>query len=145
MKDLFIAVFTFFLTSIKMEQDSEHDENIVAEENKSSSQDADIIALLNAIFTHGSLDLPPGELPYKSVEERQSVIKSICEQIKNIKDKPMIVNWLQSGLFMNEELNIPLALLLIGWYEQHPLQKDEECNFRYAMSKKKSFFSFFIQ
>jgi hypothetical protein len=128
-----IAVFTFFLISIEMEQDSEHDENIVAEENKSSSQDDNIIALLNAIFTHGSLDLPSDVLPYKSVEERQSVIKSICEQIKNIEDKPMIVNWLESGLFMNEELNIPLALLLIGWYEQHPSQKDEECNFRYAI------------
>jgi len=116
-----------------MESNSEH-ENIVADENKPSNNDDDMIALLNAIFTHGSLDLPPGILPYKSAEERQSVIKSICEQIKDIKDRPTIINWLQSGLYMNEELNVPLALLLIGWYEQHPSQQDEECNFRYVIS-----------
>ncbi|EZA54846.1 hypothetical protein DMN91_006877 [Ooceraea biroi] len=116
-----------------MEREDKHQENTAADESQPFSKENDFIALLKTIFRRGYPDLPSDILPGKSAEERQFAIKLLHEQAKRVLEiKPTLVNWLQSGLFVDEEFNVPLALLLIEWYEQHPTpyQENGECNFR---------------
>ncbi|XP_029176845.1 uncharacterized protein LOC114944947 isoform X2 [Nylanderia fulva] len=94
-----------------------------------------MISLLNAVFKYGYSDLSPTILPDMSKEECYSAIQSVFEQAKIATDqKPSIIDWLNSSIFdeCGDKCNVPLALLFISLYEQHPLseQENQECDFR---------------
>lgn len=101
------------------------------------------IMILNALFRHGRQDLPFNVIP--GMKEYYSKMDSALKLTEIVvKDKPSIVDWLRSGLFEENECNVPLALLFIAWYEQYPSsdQENVECNFRYNIgSIKKVFFT----
>ncbi|XP_071648925.1 uncharacterized protein [Temnothorax longispinosus] len=93
------------------------------------------IMILNALFRHGCQDLPFNVIPGMSMKEYHSKMESALELTETaVKNKPSIVDWLRSGLFEEDECNVPLALLFIALYEQHPSPEDDredvECNFR---------------
>lgn len=126
-------------TSIKMEMRNNHNKALTKDKNMSPlSKKEDMIMLLNALFKHGYSNLPSSILPNMSEEERHSALQSILEQTKSaVNKKSSIIDWLNSGIFDNDEYSVSLALLLIGLYEQYPLseQRNEECNFRYDIKK----------
>lgn len=92
------------------------------------------IMILNALFRYGRRDLPFNIIPGMSKKEYHSKMDSALKLAETaVKNKPSLVDWLRSGLFEENECNVPLALLFIAFYEQHPSsdQKDMECDFRY--------------
>ncbi|KAL6424037.1 hypothetical protein ACFW04_009738 [Cataglyphis niger] len=116
-----------------MEMCNNHNKVLTKDKNVSSLNKEYMITLLNALFKYGYSNLPSSILPNMSEEERYSALQSILEQTKNaVEKKSSIIDWLNSGIFDNDEYSVPLALLLIGLYEQYPLseQRNEECNFR---------------
>lgn len=122
-----------------MGTENRHNESMSDESEQAFSKEEDVIQLLRFIFRHGYSDLPSVILPDKSAEERESAIQSLHEQARtNVVDKPTVVDWLQSGLFTDENSNVSLAMLFIEWYEQHsPMSRTQangECNFRYSIS-----------
>lgn len=125
-----------------------HNKTITKDKKEFSfSKEEDLIMLLNAIFKYGYSDFSSIVMPDMSKEERLSVIESALKEAKiAIDKKPSIIEWLNSGIFENDESNIPLALLLIGLYEICSLceQKSEKCNFRYGTEKKTLNFSLHI-
>ncbi|XP_011874468.1 PREDICTED: uncharacterized protein LOC105565681 [Vollenhovia emeryi] len=92
------------------------------------------IMLLNALFRHGRRDLPFNVIPDRTAQECSSEMDSVLKLTKDLaENKPSLVDWLHSGLFQQDEYNVPLALFLIALYEQRlqPDQKDDiECDFR---------------
>lgn len=136
---IFSVLYQKSFTSIKMEMHNNHNKVLTKDKNVSSlSKKEDMIMLLNALFKYGYSNLPSSILPNMSEEERYSALQSILEQTKiAVKKKSSIIDWLNSGIFDNDEYSVPMALLLIGLYEQYPLseQRNEECNFRYDIKK----------
>lgn len=126
-------------TSIKMEMRSNHNKAITKDKDEPPfGKREDMIALLNALFKYGYSNLPSSILPNMSKEERHSALQSTLEQAKiAVNKKSSIIDWLNSDIFGNDEYGIPLALLLIGLYEQYPSseQRNKECNFRYDIEK----------
>ncbi|XP_011157193.1 uncharacterized protein LOC105194145 isoform X1 [Solenopsis invicta] len=92
------------------------------------------IMILNSLLRYGDEKAPFNIIPNMSLQKYQSEMDWALEMTKAIvKDKPSIAHWLYSGIFEeNNELIIPLALLCIARYEQHPSpdRKDVECNFK---------------
>ncbi|XP_014471738.1 PREDICTED: uncharacterized protein LOC106742895 [Dinoponera quadriceps] len=86
--------------------------------------------LLKILFKYGyPLETFPNMM---SAEKFEEDIKITLEKLHIIfKEMPSLVHWLQSKLFENTE-SVPMALLFIEWYEQHPLHKNNhaECNYR---------------
>lgn len=117
-----------------METRQNHSEAITKENNEPPfSKKEDMIVLMNALFKYGYSNLPSTILPDMSKEERHSELQLALERSKiALNKKPSIIDWLNSGIFGDDEYNIPLALLLIGLYEQYPLSEErkEESNFR---------------
>ncbi|KAM0728281.1 hypothetical protein ACS0PU_005750 [Formica fusca] len=117
-----------------MEMHSNHNKAITKDKNEPPfGKTEDMIALLNALFKYGYSNLPSSILPNMSKEERHSALQSTLEQAKiAVNKKSSIIDWLNSDIFGNDEYGIPLALLLIGLYEQYPSseQRNKECNFR---------------
>lgn len=94
------------------------------------------IALLRNILKHGYSDLLFSAFSGISIKEIHAAIKKISDDTQvTMKDRPSIIHWLRCGLFESTETCVPLALLFIEWYEQHPSNlESEECNFRYILS-----------
>ncbi|XP_012536729.1 uncharacterized protein LOC105836915 [Monomorium pharaonis] len=91
------------------------------------------LTILNALFNRGHQNVFPEDIiPGISPQEYHSKMNSTFEFTKNVvKDTASIVHWLNNGLFLEDECNIPMALLFIAWYEQHPTpRKNVECDFR---------------
>ncbi|XP_070172591.1 uncharacterized protein [Polyergus mexicanus] len=115
-----------------MEMCSNHNKATTKDKNEPPFvKKEDMIALLNALFKYGYSNLPSSILPNMSKEERHSALQSILEEAKiAVNKKSSIIDWLNSDIFGNDEYGIPLALLLIGFYEQYPSERNKECNFR---------------
>jgi hypothetical protein len=117
-----------------METEDDHNKATTKNKNKSPfSKKEDMIALLNALFKYGYSNLSPAILPDMSKEQCHFAVQLAFKRAKiAINKKPSIIDWLNSGIFGNDECNIPLALLLIGLYEQYPLSEHNnvECDFR---------------
>lgn len=115
-----------------MEKNDNNDDDKTKEELPFGNKE-NTITVLNALFRHGRRDLPFSIIP--SMREYYSKIDSALKLTEiAVKDKASIVHWLRSGLFEENECNVPLALLFIAWYEQYPSSDQEnamECNFRY--------------
>lgn len=115
-----------------MEKNDSNNDRKMKEEKFPFGNKENTIMILNALFRHGRQDLPfniiPGLKEYHSKMDSALKLTEIA-----VKDKPSIVDWLRSGLFEENECNVPLALLFIAWYEQYPSSDQEniECNFRY--------------
>lgn len=92
----------------------------------------DQIRLLKILFRYGYPDFPLNSFPNIPVEKVHEAMKAMLDKLHVLfKSTPSLVHWLHGGLFRNTE-SIPMALLFIEWYEQHPSQEDDqECNFRY--------------
>ncbi|XP_077279559.1 uncharacterized protein LOC143906988 isoform X2 [Temnothorax americanus] len=93
------------------------------------------ITILNALFRHGCQDLPFNVIPgtSMSMKDYHSKMDSALKLTETaVENKPSIVDWLRSGLFEEDERNVPLALLFVALYEQRPSpdREDVECNFR---------------
>lgn len=93
----------------------------------------DQIMLLKALFKYGYPNLSFESFPLMSPEAVNEAIKITLEKLHNVfQNIPSLVHWLHGELFKNVE-SIPMALLFIEWYEQHPShQNNTECNFRYV-------------
>lgn len=93
----------------------------------------DQIMLLKALFKYGYPNLSFESFPLMSPEALNETIKITLEKLGNVfQNIPSLVHWLHGGLFKNAE-SVPMALLFIEWYEQHPSHQDNtECNFRYV-------------
>ncbi|KAL6266980.1 hypothetical protein P5V15_000064 [Pogonomyrmex californicus] len=101
------------------------------EEDLSFGKKEDIITILNDFFKYGPRDLPLNIFSDISTEDCHSTMDSAIKLAGNaIKNKPTLVNWLHSDLFKKNECNVPLALLLISFYEQHSSSDQENAEFR---------------
>lgn len=119
-----------------MEKNNIVDDNTKEEELPFDNKE-NTIMILNALFRYGRRDLPFNIIPDMSKKEYHSKMDSALRLTETaVKNKPSLVDWLRSGLFEENEYNVPLALLFIAFYEQHPSpdQKDMECDFRYIES-----------
>ncbi|XP_012230388.1 uncharacterized protein [Linepithema humile] len=108
-------------------------DDVMNEISSSFKNKEDMIALLKALFVHGYSDHPFDILPGMSTEEQHAAISSTFQRIENaVKDRPLMVNWLQSKLFEDNDCKVPLALLFIQLYEERSSldQEKTKCNFR---------------
>jgi len=114
---------------IKMEE-NDNDDKTTEDEFVFGNRE-NTIDILNALFRYGRQDLP-FNISGMSMMECQSKMDSALKLAEtNFKSKPSIVDWIRSGLFEENECNVPLALLFIALYE-HPFnQENAECDFRY--------------
>ncbi|XP_019697391.1 uncharacterized protein LOC105184012 isoform X1 [Harpegnathos saltator] len=95
-----------------------------------SKKKEDQILLLRSLFKYGYPNFPLESFSVPR-EEIQKVLKIRLDELRIIfQDTPSLVHWVHGGLFKSNE-SIPMALLFIEWYEQHPFHQDNaECDFR---------------
>lgn len=119
--------------SDKGTKETHENAHIVKESHKSLFDNKENqIMLLKALFKYGYSNFPLEAFPSMSTEEVDEAIRVTLKKLHAIfKNTPSLIHWLHGGLFDSTE-SVPMALLFIEWYEQHPSQEDNpECNFRY--------------
>jgi len=118
---------------VNIKMTDENEDIMESKRNSLFSRKEDMIALLKALFKHGYSELPFDILPGMTTEEQEAAISAAFQRVKNaVKDRPLIVNWLHSKLFEDNDYKVPLALLFIELYEERLSldQQKAECNFR---------------
>lgn len=93
------------------------------------------VELIKALFNHGYDGFSLNSLSGIPAEALELAINETREQLETFyRNKPSITSWLSSALFKDCP-TLPLALLFIEWYDQHPSNSTtRECNFRYVYS-----------
>lgn len=117
----------------RMEENDSNNDDKPKEDELPFGGKKNVVSILDALFKHGRGNLPFSVIPGMSVTECQSAMDSALGSTETVvKNKPSIINWLRGGLFEANECNVPLALLFIALYEQHPVPYDKnvECDFR---------------
>lgn len=115
-----------------MEKNNSHDNDTKMEKELPFGTKENMVMILNSLFRHGRRDLLSDIISGMSKEEYDSKMDSAFKLLETaVEDRPSIVEWLHSGLFKENEYNVPLALLFIALYEHpSPNQENVECDFR---------------
>lgn len=114
-----------------IETDSDEDKTANPKKLHLFNKKKDKLALLRALFKHGYPDYSIDIFPNLSEKDQDSCLVKVLKYTKTLfKNKPSIIDFIRSGMFQENDCNVPLMLLLIALYETPCDEKNADCDFK---------------